>query len=137
MGMRNEGVTIRPAPLGKLSIGQQVVVYARHGGRGDWLECPGTITKVARVNITIEYETESRSSGAVFRKDTQSGEDNYGKMRFRTLEQAELDAKAKKGLGVLADARIRLDPTHTHLDAAQIVALAETVQSHRAFRADK
>src|SRR4051812_40212829 len=103
MGLRNEGVTIKPAPLGRLRIGQQVTVYLLNRS-GE--ECPGTITKTARVNITIEYETDTRSSGAIFRKDTQEGVDVYGRMRFRTLEQAELDEKAKKGLRILADAEV-------------------------------
>ena len=124
--MRNEGVTIQLAPLGRLKVGQRVVVYI--GGSPH----PGTVTKLARVNIVIEFETDTRAGGAMFRRDTQEGEDAYGKMRFRTLEQDELEKRAEEGLTILADAGVSLD-FHARLDAAQIVALTATVLNHRAF----
>lgn len=137
----NTGISFAPVGLGSKLIdwnpGREVVVYtrAREHNAKTHIALRGKVIKAARVNITVEYDLDSRYPVTEnFRRDTQHvNDDRPGSYAYvRTLVQDEMDAQAREGLAALADAGVILSHK-TRLTADQIVALAVTARNHPSF----
>lgn len=136
MSNRNDYISFDPAPLGKMEVGQTVVVYLKKNG--ERVPVKGSVIKAARVNVMVEYEGHYGPRRENFRQDTQkSTESNSysGAPYFRTVQQDVIDQEARKALRVLAGAGMILEHT-SHLTAPQLVALGQTVITHKAFQTE-
>ncbi|MEV4672798.1 hypothetical protein AB0K34_14170 [Actinomadura sp. NPDC049382] len=108
-----------------LRVGDEVRVFDQNGRRmgqpdAGW---PGTVTKIGRLLVTIEY----RGKSAQFRLDTQVVNDGYGHRYFKTLQQAARHQRLGRALYTLHEHQIRLAVGH-RLTLEQIEALADVAR---------
>lgn len=104
--------------MASLNTGDEVRVFSRRRSQpaGGW---PGEVVKVGRTLVTIACNGRAEQ----FRIDTGRINDDYGASWFRTMEQADLDARQARARAALSEHGVRLDHGH-RLTLEQIEALA-------------
>lgn len=105
-----------------IKVGEEVRVYDRSGRRmgqpdGGW---PGTVVKVGRKYITIDYGPKVEPFGF----DGKRANDPMGARRFKTMAQVSLDERLARATDALEGRGIELVRGHS-LTLEQVEALAD------------
>lgn len=117
----------------KLEEGQEVVVFTHASIRkSNNRPRPGIILKVGRKLVTIEYGEPGSDwkPTAQFRIETGMINDDYGRLYFLTLDQAEEQQRREAALAILREHKVQLGMHGTAhgFTTAQIEQLAAVVE---------
>lgn len=107
-----------------LHLGQEVRVFERNRRPKQEDSVPGEVVRVGRKLVDIKYGWAT----VTFRIDTQTINDSYGGVWFKTPEQAIADRRRHEAEQILRMHKITLDFGHRLTDS-QVRALAELVIS--------
>lgn len=100
--------TTDPSGQAAYKTGQVVYVYDVNGGRGGVpKEQPGTVVKVGRKLVTVEY---GHGYTKAFRIEDGRSNDNYGHHWIKTEGQRRTDNRRSEAVATLRDAGITVEP---------------------------
>lgn len=116
-------------PLGKVAVGDQLLVIRSFSRFRDNDPVPVTVTKAGRV--WVELAPESGGMAWRMRIDTQDGGSGYGYGdRFVTQEQYEWEQRVTAARNVLREARLIPDGASPWHRDDRLLALAEFVRTY-------